>query len=158
MAQTRQQIIDLLRLLAYSLQNPVMDRSPLSEIADLGNQAVPRLVETPATRQRSVKARLSRVATMGSPFLQHEIAGMIRVRLFMSGKPVGFVGLDEAKHRMRPEGALSDDSIDVIRKDLEAGRISGGIRPYQRYRQATPFCPLDSAKSCPCDEAICGAE
>ena len=68
---------------------------------------------------------------------------MIVVRLFMSGKPVGFVGFDEAKHRMRPEGVLPDDSIDVIRKDLEAGRIAGVMGPYRWYRQASPFFPSE---------------
>jgi len=41
----RQHIIALLRLLARSLEHPVLDRCPLSEIADLGDQAVPKLVD-----------------------------------------------------------------------------------------------------------------
>jgi hypothetical protein len=52
----------------------------------------------------------------------------------------------------------ADDSIDVIRKDLEAGRIAGLVIPYRWYRQATPYCRLDSAKLCPCDEEVCSTE
>ncbi len=81
---------------------------------------------------------------------------MFRVGLFTSGKVAGFVRFDEAQHRMRPEGMLSRDSIDLIRKELEAGRVNGAIGSFHWYRQATPFCPLNPAKPCPCDEEICG--
>ena len=81
---------------------------------------------------------------------------MVRVRLFRLQKSIGFVSLDQAGHRMRPEGVLPDDSVDVIRKDLEAGHITGLVGLCHWYRQAMPFCPLDSAKPCPCDDQICG--
>ncbi len=45
METDREHIIDLLRLLAHSLENPVLDRCPLSEIADLGDQAIPLLID-----------------------------------------------------------------------------------------------------------------
>jgi hypothetical protein len=83
---------------------------------------------------------------------------MMRVRLFSSRDPVGFIGFDEAKHRIRPQGVLTDDCVELIRKALEAGGMSGHIGAYQWYRQATPFCPLDSAKLCPCDDEVCGAD
>ena len=38
-------LIALLRLLTQSLENPVPDCSPLSEIAELGNNAAPLLIE-----------------------------------------------------------------------------------------------------------------
>jgi hypothetical protein len=79
-------------------------------------------------------------------------AGMVTVRLFRSEKAAGFIRFDEAKHRMKPEGVLPDDSIDVIRRELEAGRIAGVIGPYRWYRQATPFFPSDPAELRPCDK------
>ena len=42
---THQDFTDLLRILANSLEHPDPDGSPLSEITDLGDQAVPLLVE-----------------------------------------------------------------------------------------------------------------
>jgi len=45
MSANPEHIIAQLRLLAYSLPNPVLDRCLLSEIADLGDQAVPLLIE-----------------------------------------------------------------------------------------------------------------
>jgi len=45
MAHTTEHITDLLRLLAHSLENPFLDRCPLTEIADLGDQAVPLLID-----------------------------------------------------------------------------------------------------------------
>ena len=43
--ETNNNFIDLLRLLADSLEHPDPDRSPLSNITDLGDQAVPLLIE-----------------------------------------------------------------------------------------------------------------
>jgi hypothetical protein len=63
-----------------------------------------------------------------------------------------------AKRYVRPQGVLLDSEIDPIARDLEAGRITGLIGQYQWYRQATPFCPLDSATLCPCDREPCGAD
>ncbi len=82
---------------------------------------------------------------------------MFRVAVFTSGKAAGFVRFDGAKHRMRLEGVLSSDSVDAIRKDVEAGRIRGYVGPYDWYRQATLICPLDSTTLCPCDKEVCGA-
>jgi hypothetical protein len=83
---------------------------------------------------------------------------MVTVRLFTSKQGIGFIRFDEAKHQMEPEDMLPDDSIEVIREDLEAGRMNGLILSYRWYRQATPFFPSDSAKSCPCDEDVSGTE
>jgi len=83
---------------------------------------------------------------------------MIRVRLFRLEKPVGFIRFEEAGHHVRPEGLLPDDSLDAIRRDLKAGRVEGMVNLLHWYRQATPFCPLDPAKPCPCDAEICEAE
>ena len=43
--ETNHKFIDLLRLLADSHEHPDPDSSPLSAITDLGNQAVPLLIE-----------------------------------------------------------------------------------------------------------------
>ena len=43
--ETDQDFTDLLRLLADSLEHPDPDCSPLTEIADLGDEAVPKLIE-----------------------------------------------------------------------------------------------------------------
>lgn len=83
---------------------------------------------------------------------------MIRVRLFRLEKAIGIIRLEEARHRVRPEGVLGDESVAVIRKDLERGRIDGMVGLCHWYRQATPFCPLDSARLCPCDDEICRAD
>jgi len=83
---------------------------------------------------------------------------MMRVRLFSSRNPVGFIALDEATHRMRPQSVLTDDCVGLIRKALEAGGMTGQIGHYQWYRQATPYCPMDSEKLCPCDDEVCGAD
>ena len=80
---------------------------------------------------------------------------MTRVRLFSSQQPIGFLTLDEAGHRLRPDGLLEKDSVDVIRRDLKTGQMAGLIGPYRWYRQATALCPLDAAKPCPCDDSIC---
>jgi len=44
--ETNRTFTDLLRLLADSYEHPDPDGSPLSDIADLGDQAVPLLVES----------------------------------------------------------------------------------------------------------------
>ena len=87
---------------------------------------------------------------------------MLTVRLFVSQEPSGLIGFDDTGHRMRPAGILSDDSVDVIRRDLEAGRMTGWICGYIWYRQATPYCPIDVdlpggdvAKPCPCGDDVC---
>ncbi len=72
---------------------------------------------------------------------------MITVRLFTSGKGVGFVHFDKRNRRMSPQGLLSDESIEVIRKDLEAGWISGWVCGYYWYRQAMPSGSPESASS-----------
>ena len=43
--ETNHKFTDLLLLLAHSLEHPDPDSSPLSDIADLGDQAVPLLIE-----------------------------------------------------------------------------------------------------------------
>ncbi len=83
---------------------------------------------------------------------------MIRVRLFSPQQPVGFVRFDEAGHRVRPDGLLDDELVALIRKDLQRGQMSGLVGLYHWYRQATPFCPLDAAKPCPCDDSVCGVD
>jgi hypothetical protein len=80
---------------------------------------------------------------------------MIRVRLFRSERPIGFLSLNEAGHHMRPEGMMPDDAVESIRKDLVLGRVAGLIGSWTWYRQATPFCPLDPAKACPCEDKVC---
>ena len=80
---------------------------------------------------------------------------MTRVRLFSSQQPIGFLRFDEAGHRLRPDGLLENDSVELIRRDLKRGQMAGLIGPYRWYRQATAFCPLDAAKPCPCDDSIC---
>jgi len=80
---------------------------------------------------------------------------MIRVRLFSSQQPIGYLSLDDAGYRLRPVGLLRDDAIDAIRRDLKSARMAGVIGPYRWYRQATAFCPLEGAKPCPCDDLIC---
>jgi hypothetical protein len=82
---------------------------------------------------------------------------MIRVRLFRSERPAGFVSLDATGHHVRPKGVLPDAAVEKIRKDLALGRIAGQIGLCSWYRQATPFCPMDSAKPCPCDDETCSA-
>ncbi len=83
---------------------------------------------------------------------------MLRVRLFRSQRPIGFVCFDEAGYHIRPEGLLSRGSVDAIRKDLDAGRLHGLVELCHWYRQATPFCPLDPAKPCPCRDPECGLD
>jgi hypothetical protein len=80
---------------------------------------------------------------------------MTRVRLFSTQRPIGFLTLDKAGHRLRPDGLLESDWIDAIRRDLARGQVAGLIGPYRWYRQATVFCPIDAAKPCPCDESVC---
>jgi len=80
---------------------------------------------------------------------------MIRVRVFRAEKPAGVISLDGANQRIRPTGLLPDDEIDAIARDLNAGRITGLIGEHQWYRQATPFCPTDASKLCPCDSETC---
>ena len=83
---------------------------------------------------------------------------MMMVRLFLSQKPSGFVSFDDVGHRMRPAGILSDDSVDTIRRDLQAGCITGSICRYHWYRQGTPYCRMNVKKPCPCDDAVCGLD
>jgi hypothetical protein len=90
---------------------------------------------------------------------------MTTVRLFLSQRPIGLVGLDDTGHRVRPAGVLSDASIDTIRRDIASGYVTGWICGYYWYRQATPYCPLDAAipvgqvaKPCPCEDAVCGLD
>ena len=87
---------------------------------------------------------------------------MMTVRLFAAQAPSGLIGFDDIGHRMRPAGLLSDDLVNAIRRDLEAGRIIGWICGHLWYRQATPYCPMDVAlpvgnvtKACPCDDEVC---
>jgi hypothetical protein len=90
---------------------------------------------------------------------------MTTVRLFLSQTPSGLVGFDDTGHRMRPPDILSDDSVNTIRRELEAGFVTGWACGYLWYRQATPYCPMDVAlpdrnvtKPCPCDDEICGLD
>ena len=83
---------------------------------------------------------------------------MFRVRLFSSQQPVGFLSLDETGHRLRPEGLLGSDSVDLIRQHLKRGHLAGLIGPYRWYRQATAFCPLEGSRPCPCDDPTCRAD
>lgn len=89
--------------------------------------------------------------------MEVRVAIMIRVRLFRSERPVGFVSFDEVEHHMRPDGVLPDDEVEAIRKDLARGRIAGVVGLCNWYRQATPFCRLDATKPCPCEDEVCRA-
>lgn len=90
---------------------------------------------------------------------------MTTIRLFLSQTPSGLVGFDDTGHRMRPQGILSDDSVNTIRRELESGCMTGWACGYIWYRQATPYCPVDVAlpdgkipKSCPCGDEVCGLD
>jgi len=103
----------------------------------------------------------SQGSSLGVSFCQ-EMRSMMTVRLFLAQEPSGLVGFDDTGHRTRPAGILADDSVNAIRRDLEAGRIIGWICGHLWYRQATPYCPIDVAlpngsvrKPCPCDDELC---
>jgi hypothetical protein len=83
---------------------------------------------------------------------------MVTVRLFRALKRVGIVGFDEAGHRMRPVGVISDDLLDAIRREVQAGCTHGTSGDFRWYLQATPCCPLDRAKHCPCEDDVCGLD
>jgi hypothetical protein len=80
---------------------------------------------------------------------------MTRIRLFLSQKPAGFITFSETECRMRPDGLVSGDLIDGLRRELEAGCVAGKVDRYRWYRQPLPFCPNDVTKPCPCDDEVC---
>lgn len=92
------------------------------------------------------------------PGFFEEILTMMRIRLFLSRKPAGFATFSESGCQMRPAGILSDESADAVRRALNKGHTRGSIRQYDWYRQASPSCPLNDTKPCPCDDEVCGLD
>jgi len=80
---------------------------------------------------------------------------MTRVRLFFSGRPIGFIAFTDTGYRVRPVGVLSPSLIEAIGSEVEANRPSGSVGGYTWDLQAFASCPLDDAKPCPCDDEIC---
>ena len=81
---------------------------------------------------------------------------MTRIRLFsFAQEPAGFITVGKTDHRMRPADLISEDLIDEIRRELEAGSVTGKVDRYRWYRQPLPFCPDDASKPCPCDDDPC---
>jgi hypothetical protein len=83
---------------------------------------------------------------------------MPRVRLFRSGRSVGFLAFDDTDYRIRPASTLPAPAVEVIRQELEAGHLSGFLGGYVWQREAAASCPLSDAKPCPCEDEVCGLE
>jgi hypothetical protein len=83
---------------------------------------------------------------------------MTRIRLFHLQKPAGFITFSESGCRMKPDGLVSDEQLDGLRRDLGAGSVAGKVDRYRWYRQPLPFCPDNAAKPCPCDDEVCGPD